>query len=128
MKPETEDALSVAREHLDEARKILAIGLAGVAGREAYIGALTAARGLVFELKHKGPKSHKGVKTVIHELVKEGIPIERELLDIFDEGFQLKLQADYVDPRKITETGARRAVEMATRLIGRVETILAERQ
>jgi uncharacterized protein (UPF0332 family) len=128
LKPETADALAVAREHLDEARKILDVGLPGAAGREAYLAALTAARGLVFELKNKGPKSHKGVKALIHEVVKDGIPIERELLDIFDEGFQLKLQADYVDPRKITEAGARRILEMAASLIARIESILAERQ
>jgi uncharacterized protein (UPF0332 family) len=128
LKPETEDALSVAREHLDTARKVLDAGLPSVGGREAYLAALTAARGLVFELKNKGPKSHKGVKALIHELVKGGIPIERDLLDIFDEGFQLKLQADYVDPRKITEAGARRTFEMATSLIARIESILAERQ
>lgn len=127
MKPETEDALRAAREHLNEANKILGIGLPSVAGRQAYLAALTAVRGLVFELRDKGPKSHKGVKALVHELVKEGAPIERELLDIFDEGFDLKVEADYGDPSKITEGEAQRAIDMATRLLARIESIMAER-
>lgn len=127
MKPETEDALATAREHLQEADKILAIGLPSVAGRQAYLAALTAARGLSFELRNKGPKSHKGVKTLIHELVHEGVPIERELLDIFDEGFRLKVEADYGDPSKITAEGAQQAIDMATDLIGRIQSILSSR-
>ncbi|HEY8698111.1 MAG TPA: HEPN domain-containing protein [Rhizomicrobium sp.] len=109
-------------------KPILAIHLPSVAGRQADIAALTAVRGLVFELRGKGPKSHKGVKALVHEVVKEGVPIERDLLDIFDEGFGLKVVADYGNPSKITEGDARRSIDMATRLLARIESILAEKR
>ncbi len=69
MKPETEDALARAHAHLAEAGKILDIEIPSVAARQAYLAALSAARGLVFEFLGKGPKSHKGLKALIHKLV-----------------------------------------------------------
>lgn len=47
MKPEAADCLEKAREDLDDARKIAAIGLAKVAARCAYYAAFHAAEALI---------------------------------------------------------------------------------
>jgi len=124
LKPETADALEHAREHLAIARKVLAVS-ASAAGREAYLAALAAARGLTFELLNKGPKTHRGVKTLMHELVRDGLNIEPHLLSIFDEGFDLKVEADYGDPASIDALRAQQTINMADAFIARVEHILS---
>ncbi len=124
MKPATRDALEHARAHLDEAVKVMEIGLASLAARQAYLAALTAARGIVFETTGQGPKTHRGVKRLIHRLVHEGLPIQQELLSIFDDGFEMKLEADYGNPEKITREAANAAVDMAPRLIADIERTL----
>lgn len=116
-----------ARTHLEEAIKVLEIGLPSLAARQAYLAALTAARGIVFEETDKGPKTHKGVKQLIHQLVHDGLPIEQQLLEIFDEGFEMKLEADYGNPAKIRQGDATKAIDMATRLIADIEQILCKR-
>jgi uncharacterized protein (UPF0332 family) len=124
LKPATRDALSHARIHLEEAIKVLAIGLPSLAARQANIAALTAARVFVFERTDKGPKTHKGVKRLMHQLVHEGASIQASLLDIFDDGFEMKLEADYGDPAKIGQEDASAAIEMATHLIADIERIV----
>jgi uncharacterized protein (UPF0332 family) len=126
LKPETADALEHAKQHLVLARKIFAVS-ASVAGREGYLAALTAARGLTFEFLNKGPKTHKGVKALIHELVKDGLGIESGLLTIFDIGFDLKVTADYGDPGTVSELQAQQTIDMAEAFVTRVEQILADR-
>jgi len=63
----------------------------------------------------------------MHELVRDGIEIDRNLLTIFDDGFELKVEADYGDPANITDEDAYRTIQMAHDLIGQVDTILKER-
>ena len=121
MKPETADALARARAHLTEAERILEIEIPSVAGRQAYLATLTAARGLVFELLGKGPKSHKGIKALAHELIRDGLPIDRSLLSVLDSGFDLKIEADYGDPANIGEAEARKALRMQPRSCSRLK-------
>jgi uncharacterized protein (UPF0332 family) len=47
MTPEAGDYLEKARDHLDEARKIAAIGLAKAAARSAYYAAFHAAQAFI---------------------------------------------------------------------------------
>jgi len=124
LKPETANALQYAKEHLAKAQKIADIGIASVAGREAYIAALSAARALTFELRGKGPKTHKGVRALMHEIVRDGVEISPTLLMILSRGFELKIQADYGDPRKVTAEEARQAIAMASDLIAQIERLL----
>jgi uncharacterized protein (UPF0332 family) len=126
LKPETADALENAREHLNLARRLFPAS-ASAAGREGYLAALTAARGLTFELKNKGPKSHSGVKALVHELVRDGLDIDRLLLNVFDKGFELKVTADYGDPRAVGELQSQRIIDMAETFVERVEQILTSR-
>jgi len=127
LKPETTDAIAHADAYLVEAVKILEIGIPSVAGRQAYLAALTAARGLVFELRGKGPKTHKGVKAEMHELVRNGLPLDRRHLSIFDSGFELKLEADYGNPEAIGSESARDVIETASALIAQIKEILLAR-
>lgn len=107
MKPATAEALDFAKKHLERARVTSGLGVPSVSGREAYLAALAAARGLAFELRGKGPKTHKGVRVLLHDIVKDGAAIDRSLLAIFDQGFDLKVEADYGDPGAVTEEEAR---------------------
>ena len=126
MKPEAADALEHAKAHLTIARKVLQIS-ASAAGREAYLAALTAARGLTFELLSKGPRTHSGVKALMHALVRDGLEIDSRLLTIFDEGFDLKVEADYGDPTAVSALLAEKTIDMAEVFVARVEQILADR-
>lgn len=60
----------------------------------------------------------------MHELVHDGLPIEQRLLEIFDEGFEMKLEADYGNPDKIQTGDARAAIDKARRLIADITRIL----
>lgn len=126
MKPESAAEMQHSRRQLAEAIKIADVGIPSVAGRQAYLAALSAGRALAFELRNKGPKTHKGVKVVLHEIVKDGAAIDAKLLSIFDEGFDLKVAADYGDPGEITDDDCRRIVDMAAKLIAQIEAILAK--
>jgi uncharacterized protein (UPF0332 family) len=126
LKPETADALEHAKQHLALARRASEFS-ASMSGREGYLAALTAGRGLTFELLDKGPKTHKGVKALIHALVKDGLEIDLRLLAIFDEGFDLKVTADYGDPRDVNALQAQQTIDMAEAFVARVEQILKDR-
>ena len=126
MKPETADALEHAKRHLALARRALEIS-ASIAGREGYLAALTAGRGLTFELLNKGLKTHKGVKMLIHELVKDGVKIDQRLLAISEDGFNLKVTADYGDPEDVSALQAQQTIDMAEAFVARVEQILTDR-
>jgi uncharacterized protein (UPF0332 family) len=127
LKEETERALSSAHKHLLRAEKTLQIHLADIAAREAYSAALMAAMAIVFEFSGKGPKTHSGTKAVLHELVRDGVPIDRELLAIFDEGFELKAEADYGDPDRIATSDATSAIAAAKKFVAQAQTILESR-
>jgi uncharacterized protein (UPF0332 family) len=71
MTPEAKDYLDKAREHLDEARKIAAIGLAKAAARSAYYAAFHAAQAFIFERTGKIAKTHSGVRSEFARLAKD---------------------------------------------------------
>lgn len=127
MKPETAEELGFAKQHLERARVTSGLGIPSVSGREAYLAALAAARGLAFELRGKGPKTHKGARALLHDIVRDGAAIDRSLLAIFDQGFDLKVEADYGNPSAVTDKEAQQALDMATQLIAQIEALLAAR-
>lgn len=79
MKTEAADYLDKAREDLDDARKIAAIGLAKVAARCAYYAAFHAAEALIVERAGKIVKTHSGVRAEFARLAKETPEIDRSL-------------------------------------------------
>jgi uncharacterized protein (UPF0332 family) len=125
VKPETREALARRGKALAKANRILESGMPDVAARPAYIASLTAARGLIYEMRGRAPKTHTGVKSVVHELVREGLNLDRRLLDILEYGFELKVTADYGDPDQISEPEAKRAIDLAAEFIAATDNILA---
>ncbi len=79
MKEATAAYLNKARQGLDKARRIFAIGIHDEAGRHAYYAAFHAAQALIFERTDKASASHHGVKTEFARLAKSDPRIDRKL-------------------------------------------------
>ena len=62
MMPEAAYYLSKARDDLDEARKIAAIGFAAAVARSAYYAAFHAAQAFIIDRTGKIAKTHSGVR------------------------------------------------------------------
>lgn len=77
MTPEARAYLQKARQSLDEASKIAAIGLATAAARSAYYAAFHAAEALIVARTGKIAKTHSGVRTEFAPLSKEIPTIDR---------------------------------------------------
>lgn len=77
MKPETADYLSKARDDLNDARKIVAIGLAKVAARSACHAAFHAAEAFIGERTGKTAKTHSGLRTEFARLAKGAPEIDK---------------------------------------------------
>jgi uncharacterized protein (UPF0332 family) len=79
MKEATAAFLAKARQALDKARRILAIGIVDEAGRHAYYAAFHAAQALNFERTDRASASHQGVKTEFARQAKTDPRIGRKL-------------------------------------------------
>lgn len=124
MKDHTAKALARSKLALSKARRLLELEMFDLAGRQAYIASLTAARALIYERTGKSSKTHKGVKSVMHQMVREGLPIDRALLVALEYGFELKNTADYGDSESISVAEADRARQLAQQFITRVEELV----
>jgi uncharacterized protein (UPF0332 family) len=80
--PEAADYLSKARDDLNDARKIAAIGLAKVAARAAYYSAFHAAEAFIVERTGKIAKTHSGVRSEFARLAR-GMPEIDKAFSIF---------------------------------------------
>ena len=76
MKEATAAYFDKARQSLDKARRVLAIGIHDEAGRHAYYAAFHAAQALIFERNGKISASHQGVKTEFARLAESDPRIE----------------------------------------------------
>ena len=74
MTPEARAHLDKALEDLDDAEKMIGIGLSRAAARSAYYSAFHAAEALIVERTAKVAKSHSGVRTEFARLLKDGDP------------------------------------------------------
>jgi uncharacterized protein (UPF0332 family) len=121
VRPETERFLDKARQCLEHARAILAIGLGEDAGRAAYIAGFHAAQAFIFEKVGKAAKTHQGVQSQFLKLTKDDAAIAPDLLIFLSRAYQLKSVADY-------ETGpdAIVPVERAAEAIATAERFIAE--
>jgi len=71
MKPQSAAYLASAAEALSDAKQILAIHIPRQAARLAYYAQFHGAQALIFERTGKIAKTHKGVQTLFHRLIKQ---------------------------------------------------------
>ena len=105
MKPSTQDHLDRAKEDLDEAAKILAIGLINVAARCAYFAAFHAAEALIYERLGKTVKTHNGVRTEFSRIVAGYGEPARPLTAFLARAYEYKDISDYGIGRATLITG-----------------------
>lgn len=128
MKAEAADYLDKAREDLDDARKIAAIGLAKVAARCAYYAVFHAAEALIVERAGKIVKTHSGVRAEFARLAKETPEIDRSLPKFLAKAYIYKEISDYgarlgVD---VAMADANDAIASATCFVDCIAALLAE--
>ena len=95
MKPEAAQYLDKARQALNEARAVAAIGLAEAAGRAAYLAAFHAAQALIFERTARVPKTHRGVHAQFARLSNEEPTLGTDLSRFLSQAYDFKAVADY---------------------------------
>lgn len=126
MRPETQAFIGNGQDMLRRARVMLGVSLYEDAGRTAYMAAFHAAQALIFEREQRIMKSHHGVRSEFHRLVREGIAFDPDLLPFLSRAYRLKVVADYdlgsrVEPPP-EEVAA--ASEMATRFVEDIRALL----
>lgn len=95
MRPETARFLDKARQCLEHARAILAIGIGEDAGRAAYLSGFHAAQAFIFEQTGKAAKAHRGVQSQFLKLTKNDSSVPPDVLRFLARTYQLKSVADY---------------------------------
>jgi uncharacterized protein (UPF0332 family) len=126
MTPEAKDYLDKARDHLDEARKIAAIGLAKAAARSAYYAAFHAAQAFIVERTGKIAKTHTGVRSEFARLAKDTPRIDKTLSTFLAQAYLYKEIGDYGvgHGANVTMNEANGAIATAGRFIGCVAALL----
>jgi uncharacterized protein (UPF0332 family) len=127
--PEAAAYLGKARDDLNDARTIVAIGLAKVAARSAYYAAFHAAQAYIVERTGKIAKTHSGLRTEFARLSKENAEIDRAFSTFLAKAYTYKEISDYgVGPGAVISTAeAVEAIEMAARMIARIAVLLGDR-
>jgi len=128
MSPEAAFFIVQARESLRRAQGNLAMDFAEEAGRLGYMGALHAARALIFERSGRVVKTHRGVRSGFGQLTKDEPSIDAGLRSFLQDGFELKRKADYfeIGDEPVSTEQARDAVTTATRFVEAVGSLLGE--
>jgi uncharacterized protein (UPF0332 family) len=127
--PQATDYLDKARDDLNDARKVAAIGLAKVAARSAYYAAFHAAEALIIGRSGKTAKTHSGVRSEFARLAREPPEIDKALPMFLAKAYRYKEIADYgvVHGAVVTKAEADDAVENAAHFIEYITTLLTER-
>ena len=126
MSPESLDYFGAAERALSRARRITAAGVYDTAAREAYIAALNAARGVIFDKTGNATKTHSGVRTQFHKLVHEGLAFDVTLVGFLREGFDVKQVVDYETvPANIDKALAEDFIGRATAFVASARAALA---
>jgi uncharacterized protein (UPF0332 family) len=124
--PETSLFLAKARRLLDEANGMLSMAYNEAAGRTAYLAGYHAAQALISERTGRAVKTHSGVRTEFHRLIRGDTRFDDTLRDFLGSTYNLKAIADY-------ETGpgsdvlperAARAIDEAKQFVAKVATLL----
>jgi len=124
--PEAADCLSKARDDLNDARKIAAIGLAKVAARSAYYAAFHAAEAFIVERTGKIAKTHSGLRSEFARLARDVPEIDRTFSVFLAQAYKYKEISDYgIGPGAvITMAEADDALRNAARLIDCVAKLM----
>jgi uncharacterized protein (UPF0332 family) len=93
--PEAAQFLAKANDLHGRARKMLEVGLAEDAGREAYLAGFHAAQALIFERTGKSAKTHKGVHAEFQRLTRGDDRFDQDLRSFLSATYNLKSIADY---------------------------------
>jgi len=125
MNAEAERLFAFAAKKLTGAEKVLTIELYEVAGREAYLAALAAARAVIVNTGKKSPKTHDGARTVFAALIREGLAFDNQLAKFLADGFEIKSSADYADGAPVDRQDAEDAVATARFFLETVRHLLA---
>jgi uncharacterized protein (UPF0332 family) len=127
MTPEAKDYLDKAREHLDEAGKIAAIGLAKAAARSAYYAALHTAQAFIVERTGKIAKTHSGVRSEFARLAKDTPDIDKTFPTFLAQAYLYKEIGDYGvgHGADVTMAEANDAIATAGRFIDCMSDLLA---
>ena len=95
MTPETGYFLAKARRLLDEAEGILTMRYNEAAGRTAYLAGFHAAQALISDRTGRAVKTHGGVRTEFHRLIRGDSRFDGTLRDFLGSTYNLKAIADY---------------------------------
>jgi uncharacterized protein (UPF0332 family) len=127
MKPQAVAYLASAEEALAEAKQILAINIPRQAARLAYYAQFRAAQALIFERTDKIAKTHKGVQTFFHRLIKQETDIDRRLAGDLSASYHFKEAADYETGTAgaISSVDAAEAIRTAEHFVAVIRTVLA---
>jgi uncharacterized protein (UPF0332 family) len=98
--PETGYFLAKARKLLGEADGMLTMHYNEAAGRTAYLAGFHAAQALISERTGHAVKTHNGVRTEFHRLVRGDARIDDELRAFLGFAYNLKAIADYQTARR----------------------------
>jgi uncharacterized protein (UPF0332 family) len=118
--PETGLFLAKARRLLGEAEGMLAIHYNEAAGRTAYLAGFHAAQALISDKTGRAVKTHSGVRTEFHRLIRGDIRFDDTLRDFLGSTYNLKAIADYE-----TGPGSNVSPERATRAIAEARLFVA---
>jgi uncharacterized protein (UPF0332 family) len=126
MKSQTGAFLEKARELIDQAHKILSIGLTDAAGRTAYLAGLHAAQALIFERTSRVIKRHRGVRNELWRLTKDEPRFDTELHGFLGRAYNIKEIADYeIGPGShVSDELARSTIAIAQRFVDLITELL----
>jgi uncharacterized protein (UPF0332 family) len=126
--PETSLFLAKARRLLGEAEGMLSMHYNEAAGRAAYLAGYNAAQALISERTGRSAKTHKGVNTEFHRLVRGDIRFDDRLRNFLGLTYNLKAIADYetgpgseVSPEQAAQAG-----EEARQFVAKIAEMLEE--
>lgn len=127
MTPETGYFLAKARRLLAEAEGMLTtMHYNEAAGRTAYLAGFHAAQALISDRTGRAVKTHTGVRTEFHRLIRGDTRFDDTLRDFLGSTYNLKAIADYeTGPgSNVSPERAKQAIEEARLFIARISAIL----
>jgi uncharacterized protein (UPF0332 family) len=124
--PETGLFLAKARRLLDEAGGMLAIHYNEAAGRTSYLAGFHAAQALISDRTGRTVKTHGGVRTEFHRLIRGDTRFDDKLRDFLGSTYNLKAIADYeTGPGSdVSSERAMQAIEEARLFVAKVAELL----
>jgi uncharacterized protein (UPF0332 family) len=124
--PEASQSLEIARQHLAAADASLALPIAFVAAREAYLAGYHGAMAFVLEKTGKLAKKHSGLRTEFARLARSEVRIDPKFVGFLGRAYTLKSAADYgADPlAMISLEQAKEAVGIARQFVDSIAELL----